>query len=67
MLLSDNEENGLLSMKKNVLHSNHLAEIEITRIKIFLKAKSVGCEELSRAWQHRDKAVMLWKLIDNAQ
>lgn len=28
LLLSDNEENGLLSVKEDVLHSNHLAETE---------------------------------------
>lgn len=48
MLLSDNEENGLLSVKKDVLHSNHLAEKEASRISIFLKVKSVGCEELPK-------------------
>lgn len=45
LLLSDNEENGLLSMKEDVLHSNHLAEKEATRVSIFLEVKSVGCEE----------------------
>lgn len=45
LLLSDNEENGLLSMKEDVLHSNHLAEKEATRVSTFLKVKSVGCEE----------------------
>lgn len=48
MLLSDNEENGLLSMKKDVLHSNHLAEKEATRVSIFLKAKSVEYEVLPK-------------------
>lgn len=42
MLLSDNEENRLLSMKKDVLYSNHLAEKEAIRIRIFLRVKSVG-------------------------
>lgn len=38
-------------MKKDVLHSNHLAEKEATKINIFLKVESVGCEELPMAWQ----------------
>lgn len=45
MLLSDNEEDGLLSMEKDVFHSNHLAEKEKTRVSIFLQVKSVGHKE----------------------
>jgi len=48
LLLPDNEKNGLLSMKKDVLHSNHLAEKKATRISIFLKIKSARCEELPK-------------------
>ena len=35
-------------MKKDVLHSNHLAEKKATRISIFLKIKSARCEELPK-------------------